>query len=189
MSSEHVVHVHAGMQRRQTQKCAAEHSRRHQQHDGKRHFCDHIGALQPTRRSCEAARASAKRAFDVVHADAQRRGEAEQHAARDRDGQREEPDGCVDSDFTGARQAPGPHRHERAHAGRRDQRAECSASYAEDSAFRQALADQATPARTECGAHRELPFARGGASEQQARDVHARNEQHQADGGEEQPQR
>ena len=93
MRSEDVVHVHAGIQRREGQERAAEHSSRDQQHDRESDLRDDKCALQRARSPRDASRAGAERPFDAVHLNAQRRGQAEQHAARERNGQREQPDG------------------------------------------------------------------------------------------------
>ena len=72
-------------------------------------------------------------------------------------------------------------------SGERD--AQQTADDAEHAAFGEALTRQPSPARAKRRSHGELPLPRHRASEQKARDVRARDEQHDTDGAEQQPQR
>src|ERR1051325_11702133 len=110
--------------------------------------------------------------------------EPEQGAAHEGDGEREQPDGGVEPDLARTRQAPRPRHDERAHAEHGEEGTQGSAGQAQDRAFRPALTDETASARTERRTHAELVLARRGARQQQARDVHAGQEQHQADGAE-----
>ena len=60
---------------------------------------------------------------------------------------------------------------------------------AEDDALGEQLPNQPRPAGAERGANRDLALARRGPRQQQVRDVDTRNQQHEADGAEQQPER
>ena len=68
-------------------------------------------------------------------------------------------------------------------------RPSAAADQAEDHALGEQLADQAAATGAERGPHGDLALARRRAREQQVRDVHARDQQHEADGAEQQPER
>ena len=92
-------------------------------------------------------------------------------------------------DFLGAWEVAGPERDEWAHGNGSDRESEKAAADAEDGAFGEALADEAAASCAESYAHGEFAFTRDGASEQQAGDIDAGDEEDEGDGGEEQPQR
>ena len=74
-------------------------------------------------------------------------------------------------------------------APRRDQQASGAADQAEQQAFGQHLAQQSTPPGAERRSNRQLALPRGGAGEQQVRDVGAGNQQDEAHRTEQDDQR
>ncbi len=70
-----------------------------------------------------------------------------------------------------------------------ERQADAAADCGEHHALDQQLADNAHPARTERKAYRHFLLPGGGASDQQAGNVRARDQQHAADNVEEQLQR
>ena len=71
----------------------------------------------------------------------------------------------------------------------REQKPEHASGKPQHRAFGQTLAHQAAPARAQRHAHGQFPLARNRARQQQAGDVRAGNQQHQADRAQQQPQR
>ena len=95
----------------------------------------------------------------------------------------------VEPDLLGARQPAGPERHKRANADSRQQDSEHASEKRQHRALGQALAHQPAAARAERHAHGKLPLAGNRARQQQAGHIHARNQQHQADRTQQQPER
>ena len=119
----------------------------------------------------------------------QRGDESEDHAGQDGDADGERERGAVD--FHGLQQRQAEALEVRHGAGRedREQQAERGAAEREHEAFGQQLADQARARRAERGPHRDLRLTRGGAGEQQVREIRARDQQDRADRREQQEQR
>jgi hypothetical protein len=140
-----------------------------------------------------AAQAAGRRAIagagfelvgEVLARGRQRRGQAEDHAGEDRDEGGEEEDATSSARRTVARCPP-----ERRCRGGRSSRgprpARGRAGGGEEDALGEELPDDAAAARAEGDADGDLAPARGGAREQQVGDVGAGDEQHAADGSEE----
>ena len=94
----------------------------------------------------------------------------------------------IEPDSLGARQTAWPEDHERTNAGSGEEHTECASEKRQQSALRQTLAYQATPARAECHAHCEFTFTRNRAGQLQAGHINASDQQHEADRAEKQPE-
>ena len=120
---------------------------------------------------------------------AERRREAEQHARQERHDGREDEDGDVEPDAREARDVGWvPPRHE-PDAGVRQAKADDGARRRQHEALGEQLAHHPDPVGAERRAHGHLALARLRAREQQVGDVGAGDEQQEADGTEEQPDR
>ena len=119
----------------------------------------------------------------------ERRRRADEQPGHQRDADRERDDGAVHPHFAEARDAERLETGQRVAAPGRDEKPRHRADHRQQQAFRQQLADEPPAAGAERRPHRELALARGRACEQQVGDVRARDEQHEADGAQQQQQR
>jgi len=112
------------------------------------------------------------------------RNECEKHGRGHREAGADPEDARIDCDLEGAdREAggkPGEERDERV----REQHPENGAGSAQHEALRQQRASQRAVARAERCAHGQLALAANRASQDQIRNVRARDEEHDAGGGE-----
>ena len=118
-----------------------------------------------------------------------RRGETEDEPRDERQPETEEQNADVHLHGAGARQIGGRDGHQRPDAPRAEQQPGGAAGQREHHAFRQQLAHQAPAPGAEGGAHRDFARSRRRAREQQVRDVDARDQQHEADRAEQDPER
>ena len=95
----------------------------------------------------------------------------------------------VHANLGGARRTTWPEQHKWADANRGDHDAEHASEQAQHKALGQTLPDQSAPRRAEGSAQTELTLARDGTRQQQTGDVCDRDQEHQADGAEQQPER
>ena len=118
--------------------------------------------------------------------------EGGQHAAeqrghdRQRRGEQKHP--RVKPDLVEARQRRRCECDERSRQPDREHQAEDAADRRQERRFGEQLANQAPAAGAEGAAHRDLALARHGARQHQAGDVGARDQQYEADGGEDDPE-
>ena len=186
---EDVVHVDAGIEGRKAKQRAAEHSGGNEQDERESDFGDDEDAVQAARASGDGAAADANRAFEISNGNAEGGSEAEEKTAGERNTDGEKEHACVEMNFFGAREAAGPERDEGVNSDGGNSESEKAAADAEDGAFGEALADEASAAGAESDAHGEFAFTGDGAREEQAGDIDAGDEEDEADGGEEQPER
>ncbi len=116
-----------------------------------------------------------------------RRREPECQAAQNRDHHGEGERLRIEARLLEPGQAAPRHQDERQiDAPDRDEHAGRAAEHAEEHAFGHELANQTPPARAQRGTHGNFPLAGGGARQQEVRNVHAGNEEDEADRTEEQ---
>ena len=120
--------------------------------------------------------------------EAQHGNEAEEDTREERDAQREGQHDGVDADLVEARQVLRPDCREQADAGRGEPEAAETAEEAEREALGQQFGGQPPPARAERRADGQLLLSPLGAHEEEVGDVGAGDEQHDADGAEEDPE-
>ena len=113
----------------------------------------------------------------------------EADAREQRDRQREEEDRARHHDLRGARREPRREQDEKLPPGHGDAEAQRSADDRDDDAFRQKLAGEPPPPRSERRAQRHLPLAAHETGQREVRDVGAGDEQDEADRGGEQQER
>ena len=95
----------------------------------------------------------------------------------------------IEPDLLSARQTAWPERYKRADTHGCKPHTEQASGKSQHRALGEALAHQAAAARTERSAHGEFALARDCASNKQAGHIDARNQHHQADRAQEQPER
>src|SRR5262245_64025708 len=89
----------------------------------------------------------------------------------------------------GAWQLAGPQGDERLKADGRERDAECAADHGQHRALGEALSQELATSRAESGAQGQLAMSRDGTCKKKTRDIGTRDEQHQENGAEEQPER
>src|ERR1700691_1547293 len=115
--------------------------------------------------------------------------QSEEQAARKRRGDCEQQRMPIQVNLFSARQTTGPEDDERPNPDGCQQDAEHTSEQAQYSALGQTLADQSAAACSQRYAHGEFTLARNCAGQQQAGDIRAGDQQHEADRPEEQPER
>ena len=95
--------------------------------------------------------------------------------------QPEHHDRAIESDVIQARHPGRRNRRQHAHQAPGEHEAERASCYREDGAFREQLSDDPQPAPTHCRPDRQLALSRHAARQQEARDVGARDQQHERD--------
>ena len=121
--------------------------------------------------------------------DLQRRCEAEDEARHQRDRQREAQNGGVDPDFVEPRQVGRRQSHETKHAQPGEPHAADTSHERQQRALGEKLTDQSSAGRAYRRAHDHFTLASGRPCEQQVRDIGARDQQHEADGREQDVER
>ena len=114
--------------------------------------------------------------------------QAEQDTAQHRDGQREEQDRRVDTDVVDTRQLRRRDRSQQPRRGLGERHADRTARECQHHALRQQRARDAATTRPKRRTHGEFLLASFRAHQEQVRHVPAGDEQHDADGGQENPQ-
>ena len=183
-ATENVLQVDTGFDRRQPEERPPQRPGADEQHHGE---CD-FGHEKPLAAgSSRRERRPARNAIGLLRRRPQVRRQPEQKSAgqRCRDGEREHAPVELTDPARGS--LPGQSRRK---AARRSPRARRPTSAREpEQRSRQVLTHEPAPAGAERGAHRDLTLLRDGAREHQAPDVRTRDEQHEADRAEQQPQR
>ena len=119
----------------------------------------------------------------------QRGQQAEEESRHHRHGESEQQDGRVDGDLVQARQLPRAEAHQQAHARLRQRQRQQTARDPEHEALEEDGCGQPSPAFAEGGPNGHLPVPRLGSHEEQVGDVGAGNQQQEAHGAQQDPQR
>ena len=93
----------------------------------------------------------------------------------------------IELDLLSARQTARPEHQKWADANGCEHHTEDASGERQHCALGQTLAHQAAPSRPESHAHRKFTLARDRACQEQTGYIHTRNQQHQADGAQQQP--
>ena len=174
--------VHPGIEGREMQHRAPQHPGGNQQHHRQRDLRDHEAAVQAARASRNRLRPPARSACSSSRArNAQRRRQSEKKPLT-RDTPSAKSSTCQSSRTSSARgKLPGQNCDKRPDAPPPPAARPARLRERQHRAFRQALPRQPAAARAQRHPHRQFPLARNRARQQQAGDVHARDQQHQAD--------
>src|SRR5690349_8757461 len=135
--------------------------------------------MQATRAS-QVSGAAAERAIQIPRRSAQSRGQSEKKTAQQRDAESEKQSAPVELDILSARQTSRPKRYKRMNANECEHDAQRSARNSQHAALGETLTHQPATAGAKGDAHRQLPFTRNRACQQQAGDIHARYQQNEA---------
>jgi hypothetical protein len=117
-----------------------------------------------------------------------RRRNAEERARQHGDAEGKQQNDRVDADVRNRQQVRRQDRVDAANRPHGADHANHTANERQRQAFDQQLPQQSRPARAHRRAYRNLPLSRGGASEQQVRDIRTRDEKDAADGAEQHEQ-
>ena len=186
LRGEDARRLEAGLHALQPREAGQQQTSGDEQHQRQRHFDDQQAGAQTPARSDRAAARFLER-FEHVHA---RRLECRQQADRQTGDegreQRKAQGDRVDPDFGDTRNQIRAEGDERTQRPLGQQHAGGAAEHGQEHAFGHELAHHLASARAEREARGDLAPARGKAREQQVGDVRARDQEHAADGAEEQ---
>ena len=140
-----------------------------------------------TRRAADAALFES--GVQAARRQVQQRCKAENNPGSERDDKREREHRGIDGDLCRSRQAIRIRGHECAYTRPRQQQPHCPATEREHATFRDELHQQPPAAGADRSAHGELTMSRLRASEEKIREVRTRNQEHEANGGLQYPDR
>ena len=165
-------------------------SRGNQQDQRERDLQDHqrVPGPMPLAAAAGAASAPPQCRPDLRSAMPEDGDDAEQESGPNRDDQRESDDRGIDRDVAEPWQRRRPDQHEEPQRGEGEPKPQDAARERQDEAFDETLARDAAPAGAQRGANRELVLTSFGADQQQIGHVGARDQEHQANRREQDPQ-
>ena len=186
---DHVLGTEPELDFQQVAEAAKEETGADEEHEREGELGHDEGVVQPPAPSAVARPAALPDPFLEIDArGAEGRGEAEQHARRQRHTEGEEQDLRIEPDRVGIGEAlheeaaHGPHRP------RAEDEADRGAPQGQEQALHQQLAPDPEGARAETAAHGDLAVPDGGPREKQVGDVRAGDEQHHPHGAQEDQQ-
>jgi hypothetical protein len=181
----------AGIDRAQAREALKQQPGGGQQHQRQGNLGNDEQRLHPPRppRRGLAARARLEHLVDVGPRGAPRRQGAEEHARRQRQANAEGHHPRIDAHLAAARQRRRQQHADQIHRPERQQQADGAAGGGQQQALREQMAEEVRALCAQGSPHRQLALSRCGADEQQIGDVHAHDQQQQADGAEQDQQR
>ncbi len=188
---EHARGIEAGVDAAEPIEAAQHEPRSHQEHEGEGELGRHQEGAGPMSLPAVRGRppAVAQDARQRARPVAQQGQGAQEEAGRDGDRRREGEGGAVHGDLAQAGKGAGPVGHEERHAAPRQQDPDEAAGRTEQHRLREEARGDPPRSGAHGGAHGQLLLARLGAHEEEVGDVGARDEEHEADRAQDDPQR